>query len=184
MLELIAHLGAGAVQQHALVAVAEAEGGADVLGRPALRSRRTITSCWRGGSAAIAASTCSSVSAASRRSSGKAVGGTPQAPSAVKRAGSTVGPPSSASNADSGTLRRSRSPRVRARLATIVAIQVFRLERPSKRSRPCRTPSHASCTTSSATAWLGTWLRAIRNISGPYRSTSSANAVSSPARSR
>ena len=64
-------------------------------------------------------------------------------------------------------VRASRSPRVRARLATIRRIQVFSEDRPSKRLRPCRTPSQASCTTSSATARVRTWLRAIRSISGP-----------------
>src|SRR3954451_15749645 len=43
-------------------------------------SRSTITSCWRGGSVAIASRTFSSVSAASRRSSGHATGGADQPP--------------------------------------------------------------------------------------------------------
>ena len=55
-----------------------------------------------------------------------------------------------------GIVRRSRSPRVRAWLRAIWKTQVRKLERPSKRSRPRRTPSQVSCTTSSATAVLGT----------------------------
>jgi len=38
----------------------------------------------------------------------------------------------------------------------ILKIQVFSEERPSKRSRPWRTPSQVSCTTSSATVRLPT----------------------------
>ena len=47
---------------------------------------------------------------------------------------------------------------LRARLTRIVTIQVRRLDRPSKRSRPRSTLSQASCTTSSATAWLETYI--------------------------
>jgi hypothetical protein len=41
---------------------------------------------------------------------------------------------------------------------------VFSDDRPSKRSSPRSTPSHVSWTTSSATAWLGTYIRATRSI--------------------
>ena len=57
-------------------------------------------------------------------------------------------------------------------------------ERPSKRSRPCSAASQVSCTTSSATAALGTYMRATRIIDGDQRTTRSMNASSSPARRR
>jgi hypothetical protein len=58
--------------------------------------------------------------------------------------------------ARNGTERRSRDARVLATLVGIRKIQVFSEERPSKRSNPRSTPSHVSCTTSSATARLPT----------------------------
>ena len=61
-------------------------------------------------------------------------------------------------------LRASRSPRLIAMLTTMRMIQVFSDERPSKRSMPLRTPSHASCTTSSATARVRTYPRATASI--------------------
>ncbi len=57
-------------------------------------------------------------------------------------------------------------------------------ERSSKRSRPCSAASQVSCTTSSATAALGTYMRATRIIDGDQRTTRSMNASSSPARRR
>src|SRR4249919_274472 len=63
-------------------------------------------------------------------------------------------------------------------------IQVRREARPSNPSRPWRTPSQASWTTSSATASVDTYMRATRRIEGSRLSTSSMNAASSPARSR
>ncbi len=52
--------------------------------------------------------------------------------------------------------RGSRTARVRAMFAAIRKIQLFSDERPSKRSSAFRTPSHVSCTTSSAAARLET----------------------------
>ena len=59
--------------------------------------------------------------------------------------------------------------------------QVRSDERPSKRSMPCSAASQVSCTTSSATAALGTYMRATRSIEGDQRTTRSMNACSSPA---
>ena len=56
-------------------------------------------------------------------------------------------------------------------------------ERPSNCARPLRTPSHASCTTSSATARLGTNARATCSIDGWSRWTRTRKACSSPTRS-
>ena len=53
---------------------------------------------------------------------------------------------------EKGTERASRGPRPIAVFTRIFRIQVRNEERPSKRSRPFTTPSHASCATSSATA--------------------------------
>ncbi len=61
-----------------------------------------------------------------------------------------------AGRAENGMLRPSRAARLRAQLARIVKIHVRRLDRPSNRSRPRTTLIQASCTTSSATAWLDT----------------------------
>ena len=58
-----------------------------------------------------------------------------QRPSAPNAAGSTAGA-SSLSSAENGTLRASRTPRVRARLTRMRKIQVRSDERPSKPSRP------------------------------------------------
>ena len=57
-------------------------------------------------------------------------------------------------------------------------------DRPSNLSSPCKIPSHASCTTSSATACDDTYIRAIRSIIAWCCSTSIMNASSSPARRR
>ena len=62
-------------------------------------------------------------------------------PSASKRASS-----------EKGTLRASRSARLRAQFVTITNSQLFKAERPSKPSRPRRQRTQASCTVSSA-AW-------------------------------
>ena len=74
-------------------------------------------------------------------------------------------------------------PLVFALLVRIRNSHVFRDERPSKRSRPVRTASHVSATTSSAIARDGTYICATRRSEGPYLSTSAAKAGSSPARS-
>ena len=87
-------------------------------------------------------------------------------------------------SAENGWLRPSRTPRVLAMLARIRYIHVRSDERPSNLSSPCRIPSHASCTTSSATAWDDTYIRAIRSIIAWCCSTSIMNASSSPARRR
>src|SRR4051794_27780902 len=56
-------------------------------------------------------------------------------------------------------------------------------ERPWKRSIPRRTPSQVSCTTSSASAAVGTYIRATASRAALCSSTSSVNACSSPRRS-
>ena len=66
-------------------------------------------------------------------------------------------------SAEKGTLRPSRTPRVLARFVRMVNSHVLSEDRPSKRSIPWSTPSHVSCTTSSATARLGTYSIASRN---------------------
>jgi len=74
---------------------------------------------------------------------------------AAEALGGTDGPSASTSapaSAENGTERASRTARVLARLATMRCSHVPSEERPSKRSMPRRTPSQASCTTSSATA--------------------------------
>ena len=53
-------------------------------------------------------------------------------------------------------MRASRSARLIARLVRMRKIHVFSEARPSKRCRPLSTPSHVSCTTSSATGGLRT----------------------------
>ena len=77
-------------------------------------------------------------------------------------------------------LRPSRSPRVFAMFVTIRKIQVFRDARPSNRPIPEMTPSHASWTTSSATARDDTYIRATRSIDGLSSVTRSEKARSSP----
>ena len=79
-----------------------------------------------------------------------------------KRSGSTAG--SAGASEANGTVRLSRTPRVLALLTTMAMRNVFREERPSKRSRLPRNPSHASCTTSSATARVCTWARATASM--------------------
>jgi hypothetical protein len=106
---------------------------------------------------------------ASNRSSGHARGGIPQWPSRVKREGSTAGSrPLSSSKEENGMLRASRTPRVFAVFATMRKSHVLSDERPSNLSMPLSTPSHASWTTSSATARLETYICATRSIAGPY----------------
>lgn len=74
-----------------------------------------------------------------------------------KRSASGPSPAASRSASElSGTVRRSRCPRAIARFMAIRNSHVFSDERPSKRSMPWSTPSHVSCTTSSATARHGT----------------------------
>ena len=85
------------------------------------------------------------------------------------RSGSTVGspPPASSSKAENGRDRDSRSARVFAVFVRMRKIQVLSDERPSKRPIPRSTPSHASWTTSSATAALWTKPRASRRMAPP-----------------
>ena len=64
-------------------------------------------------------------------------------------------------------MRPSRWPRVFARLVRIRKSQVFRLERPSKRSMPLSTASQVSWTTSSAVARSRTNIWATRSIVAP-----------------
>ena len=139
------------------------------------RSTRTCR-CPRGRSGRHCLTRDASLSATTRAStaSDQGSGGWLHSPAAVNR-------PSSGS--PDGTDRASRAPAVLARLARMWNSQVFTDERPSNRSIPRTTPSHVSCTTSSATARLGTIDSAKRNNRGWYLDTSDANAASSPARS-
>ena len=147
-LELAADLRARAVQQHALVALGELERRADLVGVPALDVAQGDDLLLAAGSGSIASRTSSQ--RLGRRagsppgSRAQACGGIAQPPGyigwsarqeAVRVDGGLVLARSGSSD-ESGTLRCSRSPRVRARLATIRRIQVFSVERPSKRSRP------------------------------------------------
>ena len=136
-----------------------------------------ITSRWFGGSASIARETSASVSLDSSRSSGvdaHPVGGSAQRPgepgwpSDRNRSGSTDGSTSgsAAQTEEKGTLRASRCPRVFAVFTRIRKIHVRSDERPSKPSSPFSTPTQASWTTSSATARVETYIRAMRSIAG------------------
>jgi hypothetical protein len=80
-------------------------------------------------------------------------------PAASNRAGSTTG-----SGSATGTLRCSRVPVVRARLTKIRNSHVLSDDRPSNPSSPRSAASQVSCTTSSATARLGTNEAASRSI--------------------
>ena len=81
-------------------------------------------------------------------------------------------------------MRASRTPRRRAAFTTMRMIQVLSEDRPSNPSRPLRTPSQASCTTSSAVAWVFTYILATVIIVLWCCSTSTSKARSSPARKR
>ena len=124
----------------------------------------------------------SATPSASRRSSASSIqcrGGDIHAPPSSKRAASTAAPASA-----TATLRRSRTPVLRARLTRIRNSQVLIDERASKRSMPRSTATHVSCTTSSAIASLGTNERARCSIAEWCRATSVTKARSSPSRSR
>ena len=154
-------------------------------------SRIRITSACIGGSIAIAPPTMCIVSVASARSSGiprQSNGSVDQCPSDSpddwNAPGSNVGASRSSPASDAnGTLRLSRWPRVFAVLTRIRKIHVRSDERPSNPFKPRSTPSQASCTTSSATASVDTYIRATRRIDAPSSPTSIMKAVSSPARS-
>src|SRR5512133_4178991 len=157
-------------------------------------SRMVITRRCISGSFAISDSmrlTASSEASARSGSSHQRTGGAAHAPAPLpartKRSGSTAANSpsvSSRASAAKGTERRSRSPRVRARLTRMLNTHVRSDERSSKRSSPRSAASQVSCTTSSATAALGTYMRATRIIVGDQRTTRSMNASSSPARRR
>src|SRR3954464_1829141 len=157
-------------------------------------SRMVITVRCISGNFAISASirsTASSEASARSGSSHQRTGGAAHAPAPVppptKRSGSTAAnSPSVSSRASdaNGTERRSRWPRVRARLTRMLNTQVRSEERSSKWSSPCSAASHVSWTTSSAMAAVGTYMRATRIIAGDQRTTRSMNASSSPARRR
>ena len=63
-------------------------------------------------------------------------------------------------------LRASRWPRVFAVLTRIRKIHVRSDDLPSNPSSPFSTPTQASCTTSSATARVDTYISATRSIAG------------------
>src|SRR2546421_2207245 len=67
-------------------------------------------------------------------------------------------------------------------LVRIRKIHVLSVERPSNEPMPFSTPTHASWTTSSATARLPTYRRATLSIDAPCSRTSLVNVASSPAR--
>src|SRR5581483_6433531 len=155
LLERRPHLGAGAVKEHPLVGLAQAE-------RVARLARAEPAEVPQGDHLPLAGR-----KAADRVEHHRAGAVAREALVGLLPAG----------------VRRSRSPRVRARFSRMPTIQLRSEDRPSNRSSPVSTASHVSCTTSSATARLGTWARAIRMSSGPSPSTRRANAASSPARS-
>src|SRR5919201_6883877 len=82
-----------------------------------------------------------------------------------------------------GIVRCSRVARLLAVLTRIRKIHVLIDERASKRARPCRTPTQASCTMSSARDGSRANSIAIRNILAWYVSINLTNADSLPARS-
>ena len=73
---------------------------------------------------------------------------------------------SSRDNAEKGSERPSRTPRVLATLVTILYIHVRSDDRASNVGRPLRMPIHASWTASSATARDETYIWASRSIAG------------------
>src|SRR5688500_1585019 len=146
-----------------------------------------MTARCMSGRAAMASSTTERVSAERSRSSGwpsHDCGGAAQLPAGAKRDGSTAGSACSLplSSDEKGTLRCSRTPLVLARLTRMRKIHVLSDERPSKRSRPLRTPSHVSATASSACSLVATYDIASRSNEAWWRWTSEANACSSPFR--
>ena len=182
------------MQQHPLIGLREVENVTHLFGGPS-PARRATGSPRPGGAAgsSIASPTTRSVSSASSRSSGtprQSFGNVDQPPGQriIARPGTTTRgrthPSSSSMSAENGWLRPSRTPRVFAMLARIRYIHVRSDDRPSNLSSPCRIPSHASPTTSSATACDETYIRAIRSIIAWCCSTSIMNASSSPARRR
>ena len=126
------------------------------------KSLMTTTWRWRSGSRARWRDTFLAVWRATMRSSASSVhgaGGDDHPPAALNRSGGTAG----SSMRSVGVSRRSRTPAVRARLTTMRNSHVFSDDRPSNRSMPRTTPSQVSCTTSSATARLGTNVDASRS---------------------
>src|SRR3954453_9544353 len=85
----------------------------------------------------------------------------------MKLSASTAGassPSSAGAHDENGRQRDSRSPRVFARLERMRNIQVFSVERPSKRPMPSSTASHVSWTTSSATDGVRTYIEATLSM--------------------
>src|SRR6185369_13390544 len=117
-------------------------------------SRSSTTSRWRAGRSSIQTRTCPASLPASIRRSAASIqcsGGSAQPPSPPNRVGSTAG-----SGSATGTLRCSLLPVLRARFTRMRNSHVFSDDRPWKASRPRSAASQVSCTTSSATARLGT----------------------------
>ena len=128
-----------------------------------------------------AESSSASGSAARRRGGSDHMFAAAGASGGLKRSGSTLGPVSCSAIAENGISRRSRSALVFARFVRMRKIQVLRDERRSNRSMPWSTASQVSCATSSATARSRTKVCASRTSAAWWRSTSSWNALSSPA---
>ena len=149
-------------------------------GRPST-SRSSTTSRWRSGRLSMASRSTGPHAAATRRSStsdSQGMRGSAHAPAPSNRPGLTAG-----SVGSRGMWRCSRTPEVRARLTRMRNNHVLNEDRPSNRSMPRTTPIHVSWTTSSATASLGTNVRARRSSAPWYRPTRTTNDCSSPSRS-
>src|ERR1700761_6840050 len=144
-------------------------------------SRRSTIARWRSGSRLSASSSRSCSPVANSRSSLSSTqwrGGDIQAPAASKRERSTAGPASPI-----GRLRASPMPVLLARLTRIWSSQVLKEERPANPSSPRSTATQVSCTTSSATAVLGTKAVASRSIVAWWRAARAVKADSAPPRS-
>ena len=153
--ERLAQMAASAVKQHALIGLADRERLAHLVpAEPVDVAQHHDLALARGERVErpldlIADSPCAS--SRSSLSSTQCWGGDIHAPDASNRARSTTGPAS-----PTARVRCSRTPVLVARLTRIRNSHVRNDERPAKPSIPRSTPTHVSCTTSSATAWLET----------------------------
>ena len=162
-LERGAQAAAAPVEQHPLVALGDARAPRTrprwtVPRRRGARPRPAGGPAGRRGRRAGPGPTVAATSRSSTSASHGATGSA-QAPERVEPVGAR--PP--ARWGRTVTWRCSRTPEVRARLTRMRKSQVLNDERPSKRSTPRTTPIQVSWTTSSATASLGTKVRATRS---------------------
>ena len=178
-----AHSGPGPVQQDPLVGRRQLEERADLVGGEAVHVAQPDHQPLPLGQGGDQRRTLSSVSAATAASSGDghSSGNTFQPPGYSssgprKRSGSTVGSPAEAAQRHGPLLAHA------AGLGDVGEDP----EGPGAEGRPTfeavdpsRTPSQASCTTSSAEASVETWARATRVMTGVQLSTSCRKASSS-----